>query len=242
MGTSKMTYTGPNMICVVIVIGGVAIFSVAFILFRKLYDVHTSKSRFVKNIFVSLMICSATISLITVVFGSKIETLLAAVDMLSIASSDEQIMVELNDKNEIVKYPSYGANYGTLKIPSVGIENKIYFGDMTSILALGIGHTTSSSMPTEGDAIIYSGHNREDMLNGLKDIKKGDEIIVDATYAKCTYKVVKTEILKDTETGKLTMQEGKETLILYTCHPFDTYVYTNKRFVVYSVLENIEWK
>ena len=242
MSNAKMTYTGANMTYVLIGVTCIAVFGVSLLVFVKLYDIHSSKTRMVKNIFVSGMICSATILLVVLVFGSKIESALATINMLSISNSKEEIQVELNDKHEIVKYPSYGANYGTLSIPSVGIENKIYFGDMTTILSLGIGHTTSSSMPTEGDTVIYSGHNIENMLAGLKDIKKNDKITVDTTYAKCTYTVVKTEILNDTETGKLTKQNNKETLILYTCYPFGSYVYTNKRFVVYSVLDNVEWK
>ena len=242
MSNAKMTYTGANMIYVLIGVTCIAVFGVSLLIFVKLYDIHSSKTRMVKNIFVSGMICTATILLVVLVFGSKIESALATINMLSISNSKEEIQVELNDKHEIVKYPSYGANYGTLSIPEVNIENKIYFGDMTTILSLGIGHTTSSSMPTEGDIVIYSGHNRENMLAGLKDIKKNDKITVDTTYAKCTYTVVKTEILNDTETGKLTKQNNKETLILYTCYPFGSYVYTNKRFVVYSVLDNVEWK
>lgn len=242
MSNAKMTYTGANMTYVLISVICIAVFGVSLLVFVKLYDIHSSKTRMVKNIFVSGMICSATILLVVLVFGSKIESALATINMLSISNSKEEIQVELNDKHEIVKYPSYGANYGTLSIPEVNIENKIYFGDMTTILSLGIGHTTSSSMPTEGDTVIYSGHNRENMLAGLKDIKKGNKITVDTTYAKCTYTVVKTEILNDTETGKLTKQNNKETLILYTCYPFGSYVYANKRFVVYSVLDNVEWK
>ena len=97
-------------------------------------------------------------------------------------------------------------------------------------------------MQNVGNTVIYSGHKRKKLLAELKDIKKGNKITVDTTYAKCTYTVVKTEILNDTETGKLTKQNNKETLILYTCYPFGSYVYTNKRFVVYSVLDNVEWK
>jgi len=163
-------------------------------------------------------------------------------DLISISSNEQEIKVELNEDKSIKKYPSYASNYATLKIEKLNIKNNVYFGDITSILSLGIGHSTWSDMPTEGGAIVYSGHNRDTMLKNLKGINIGDEIVVDTSYATCRYEVRKTDILKDTETDKLTQLKNKETLILYTCYPFDTYVYTNQRFVVYSVLKEIKWK
>lgn len=242
MNASKMTYVGVNTTYVMLVIICILVFVISLIPSIRLAKEHTAKNRFFKNIFTSLMICSAIVATVIIVWGSKIETVMAMVDMLSITDSGKEITVELNEDKSIKKYPSYGVNYGTVKVPSVGIENNVYFGDMTTILSLGIGHTTWSDMPTEGGVTVYSGHNRENMLGGLKDIAKNDEIIIETSYATCTYKVYKTEILKDYETDKLKKINDKETLIIYTCHPFGSYVYTNKRFVVYSVLDSIVWK
>ena len=191
---------------------------------------------------ISIIICSVLVGLSVGIFGNKMESLQAMIDLISISSSEQEIKVELNEDKSIKKYPSYGSNYATLKIEKLDIENKVYFGDITSILSVGIGHATWSDMPTESGTVVYSGHNRETMLNNLKDINIGDEIVLDTSYATCTYVVRKTDILKDTETDKLTKIEDEETLILYTCYPFDTYVYTNERFVVYSVLKEIKWK
>ena len=242
MSSEKMTYTGVNLTHVLIVVACLLVFIFALILFLLLAKKHTAKTRFIKNMLVSIMICSSLVGVSITVFGNKIESLFAMVDLVSVKGNDEEIKVELDENKTINKYPSYGAKYATLKIPNVNIENDVYFGDSTDILSLGIGHSSWSHMPTEGDVIVYSGHNREDKLDGLKNINIKEKIIVETDYATCTYQVVKTEILKDTRIDKLTKVDDNETLILYTCYPFDTYVYTDERFVVYSVLKEIKWK
>ena len=242
MSSQKMTYTGVNAIHIVIVVLSIVVFIVCLLIFIKLSKKHTAKNRFVKNMLVSLMICSGVLIVGIGIFGNKMDKLKALVDLLRINTTNQEIQVELNADKSIKKYPSYASNYATLKIDRLNIKNNVYYGDMASVLSLGIGHSTWSEMPTEGGAIVYSGHNRKDMLNNLKGVSVGDKIIIDTSYATCTYEVSKTQILKDYETDKLTKIGNSETLILYTCYPFDTYVYTNERFVVYSVLKETKWK
>ena len=242
MSSQKMTYTGYNLTITLIVVISTIVFVLTLGGFLILFKTHTAKARFIKNILISFMICSILVASCCIIFGSKIEWLISMIDLMSIDSNGEEIQVELNSDKSIKKYPSYGLNYATLNIERLNIKNAVYFGDMTSILSLGIGHATWSDMPTEGGTVVYSGHNRENKLAGLKEVKIGDKVLVDASYAKCTYEVKKTQILKDYETDKLTKINNEETLILYTCYPFDTYVYADERFVVYCVLKQIKWK
>lgn len=242
MSSQKMTYTGVNATHVLVAVIAIFVFIICLLVFINLSKKHTAKTRFVKNMLLSLMICCGILVSGVVLFGNRIDELKGMVDLLRINTINKEIQVELNADKSIKKYPSYAANYATLKIDKLNIENKVYFGDIASILSVGIGHSTWSEMPTEDGLVVYSGHNREDMLKNLKDVRIGDKIVVDTTYATCTYQVSKTAILKDYETDKLNKVDNNETLILYTCYPFDTYVYTNERFVVYSVLKEIKWK
>ncbi len=242
MSSQKMTYTGVNITHVIIIALSTVVFVICLLTFIKLAEKHTAKTRFYKNMLVSLMICSSILAVVFGMFGGKIDELKAMVNLLRINTTGKEIQVELNADKSIKKYPSYASNYATLKIDKLDIENKVFYGDIASVLSLGVGHSTWSEMPTEDGVVVYSGHNREDMLNNLKDISIGDRIIVDTSYATCTYEVSQTKILKDYETDKLTKRGNNETLILYTCYPFDTYVYTNERFVVYSVLKETKWK
>lgn len=242
MQTSKMTYTGVNTEYVIYVVCGVLLFIAILIPYISMAKKHTAKTRVIKNLFISLMIVSLGTSIFFVVLGNKLDYLKGMIDLVSFKTQNVEYKVELNEDRTIKKYPSYGAQYAKLSVPSVNIQNNVYFGDTTSLLSIGIGHTTSSDMPTEGGAIIYSSHNRENLLKNLKDIQISEKIVVDTDYAKCTYVVKKIEILKDTETDKLNKIENKETLILYTCYPFDTYVYSDERYVVFATLQETIWK
>lgn len=242
LSENKMTYTGTNITHVVMIVMSVLVFVIALVCFILLNKTHTAKTRFIKNILVSFMICSLSFGTIILIFGDKIDKINSMLNLITFSSNTNQIKIQLNDDKSIKTYPSYGLNYASLTVPDMGIDSKVYFGDSQDILSLGIGHTTWSDMPTENGVVIYSGHNKSEMLYNLKDVQLQDKIIVDTTYAKCTYKVQKTEVLMDTQTDKLGKIDNKETLILYTCYPFDTYVYTQKRFVVYSTLESIQWK
>ena len=59
---------------------------------------------------------------------------------------------------------------------------------------------------------------------------------------KCVYKVYDTNIIKDTEIEKVKINEDEETLVIYTCYPFSSYIYSDERFVVYTKLQSSEWK
>lgn len=243
LSTPKMTYTGPDQSYILIYISTFSIFILSALVYYIKHKEHNAKLRAVKNVLNSLMICSFFAFTITFAFGDKLEEIKSMVSLMSFESNDDnELSVEINADKTIKRYPSYGFNYGTLEIADLNISNNIYFGDTDNILSLGIGHTTSSDMPTEGGVVIYSGHNNNRRLNNLKNIKEGMEIVVDTTYAKCTYVMKYSKILKDTEFSKLTSVDNKETLILYTCYPFDTYIYSNQRFVVYSTLKEIIWK
>ena len=242
ISTAKMTYTGVNVIHIVIIVLSIIVCTICILIYIKLSKIHTARIRFIKNMLVSLMICSGILALGFGIFGNKIDELKSMIDLLQINTTNKEIQVELNADKSIKKYPSYASNYAILKIDKLDVENNVYFGDIASILSLGIGHSTWSEMPTEGGAVVYSGHNRENMLKNLKDIKIGEKIIVDTSYATCVYQVAKIKILNDSEVDKLTKIDNKETLILYTCYPFDTYVYTDQRYVVYSVLQETKWK
>ncbi|MDD2628009.1 MAG: sortase [Clostridia bacterium] len=239
---NKLTYTGPSKIISMTLPITIVVFLASVIPFIYIYKKRSKKRRVIKNILISIMICSLTVSVVIVVCKDKIDKVLNVADMLRIKQVNKEKQIVVNLDKKITSYPSYGAKYASLLINDMDINIDVMFGDSTAILNVGIGHTSWSSFPTEGGAIVYSGHNKGGMLYNIKDIKSGQEIIVDTSYAKCTYVVKKTDIISDTSIDKLSKIDNNETLILYTCYPFSNYIYGNKRFVVYSVLENVEWK
>ena len=150
-------------------------------------------------------------------------------------------LVEIKVKNQKIEVkPTYGSKYATLKIESLNIDLPVYYGDSKNILKDGIGHTTTSSFPGEGKRIIYNTHNYKEFLGNLKNIKKDALIVVTTSYGKFEYQVTKTEILKANQFNKL-KNNSKESLVLYTCYPFDKLVYSDSRFIVYASLIEEKW-
>lgn len=148
----------------------------------------------------------------------------------------------VTDDHEIISYPSYGSDYGTLKIPSLSIEVPIKFGDSKDILVNSIGHSTTSFFPGEGGTILYSGHNSEAILGDMKNIKVGTEIVIETSYGVFAYNVEKTKIMNVDDYDEIIITYKKEQLILYTCYPFSDILYGNQRFVVTSKLISADWR
>ena len=153
---------------------------------------------------------------------------------LVVVTQEDGKDVVINDKtNQVVKYPSIGEMYAKISIPSCGIELPVYYGDNDKILESGVGHFSGSHFPGEGKGILYTAHNTADKLYNLKDISVGSTVIVTTTYGNFSYKVTSTLVIDDTDKSKANLEGNKETLMIYTCYPFDGNGYTDKRYMVY---------
>ena len=172
-------------------------------------------------------------------FGELLHDIYTLVRTMTIEESTE--LVEIKVKNQKIEVkPTYGSKYAALKIESLNIDLPVYYGDSKNILKDGIGHTTTSSFPGEGKRIIYNTHNYKEFLGNLKNIKKDALIVVTTSYGKFEYQVTKTETLKANQFNKL-KNNSKESLVLYTCYPFDKLVYSDSRFIVYASLIEEKW-
>ena len=134
-----------------------------------------------------------------------------------------------------VTYPEVGDMYGKLTSEKLGLNAPVYWGDTNTILRSGAGQETHTFLPGFGRLIVLSAHNIS-FFNPLKNAEAGDIIVFDTNYERYEYKVTKVEISKadDLKTVvKSKLLEDKETLILYTCYPFDAVVAVPDRYVVY---------
>ena len=171
--------------------------------------------------------------------GSKLYDFYSLIKTMNIKASNAVDEIEVVDR-KIQKKPNYSSKYATLEIDDLAIKLPVYYGDSKQILSEGIGHTQTSSLPGEGKTIIYSGHNYDVFLAELRNIKKDMLINIETSYGRFEYQVVKIEVLKENEYSKLTSYD-KETLILYTCYPFDKIIHSDSRLVVYANLIEGVW-
>lgn len=133
--------------------------------------------------------------------------------------------------------------YGTLKIPSVNIEEKIYQGANKYTLALGVATDFyEDSVPGKGNFVLV-GHNfgiKDVLLSNLSNVEKDQEIEVKVGSDSYKYKIISKELLP----SEVILNHGeiendspfrypklgeKPKITIYTCEPHGI---TNKRWVV----------
>jgi len=136
----------------------------------------------------------------------------------------------------LATYPSYGTIFATLKIPDIGVEAPLYYGDSLEIIKHGIGLYSGGYFPGEGASIVLAAHNSREHFMYLPKLKEGAEIIIDTIYGTYTYRMTSSKIIKDTDVDSLPIQTEKEILMMYTCYPVATVGHKSKRYVVYAEL------
>lgn len=173
------------------------------------------------------------------VFRDEFKSIFQIIDLVTERSNKKilkDVKLDLNTKN-LESYPEYGTKYATISIPSVDIEQPVYYGDDSETLKYGVGQYIASYFPGEGGSILYMGHNTSNMLRNLPNVSVNDEIIVTTNYGTYHYNIDSTKIIKDTELEEVPIKREGEVLMLYTCYPTTTVVYTPYRFVVYASLK-----
>ena len=191
------------------------------------------------EVIVAFICSSFLVGFIFFIFYSPIQEIFQMMDLVSEKSNKKilkDVKLDLKTKN-LESYPEYGTKYASISIPSVNIEQPIYYGDDNETLKYGVGQYIASSFPGEGGSILYMGHNTSNMLRNLPNVSLGDEIIVTTNYGTYHYQIDDTKVIQDTELDKVPIKREGEVLMLYTCYPTTTVVYTPYRFVVYASLK-----
>lgn len=131
------------------------------------------------------------------------------------------------------KFPSYGNQFGQLIINDCKIDAKLFFGDGDIALRNGVGVYNGSFIPGYGRTILIAGHNNT-FFNGLKYAEEGQLVTIRTSYGNYTYKITGTAVKKYDDSSAYDLTANKESLVMYTCYPFDEIGYTYKRFFVYA--------
>ena len=92
---------------------------------------------------------------------------------------------------------------GTLKIPSLGINMKVWEGETDSSMAKGVAHY-SATTGWDGNVCVC-GHNRGSAysIGAIKDLKIGDTITYTTVYGKRTYAVSYVGTISSTDWSHL---------------------------------------
>ena len=189
------------------------------------------------NIIVALCFTGAILLSIYLFLGAEIDEAVVTVSRYAITKEKKELPpTTISEDNVIENYPEYGTQYGTIEIPRIDVNLPLYYGDELNLLKTGIGQSPLGYFPGEGGSIILMGHNFVNMFRRFSELQKNDTITLKTTYGEYTYKIYDMQIVKETETDKLPIQDDKEILMVYTCYPFVYIGYTTQRYVVYAEL------
>ena len=114
---------------------------------------------------------------------------------------------------------------GYVEIPAIGVDLPIYHGTEESTLDRGVGHLLGSSLPVGGTAThcVLTGHSGlagQKMFSDLNLLKEGDIFFLRVLGQTLAYKVVDIYTVLPEDTGKLTIDAGRDLCTLVTCTPY----------------------
>ena len=105
---------------------------------------------------------------------------------------------------------------GTLSIPSIGVNTKIFEGTTTASMAKGAAHFEETSI-WNGN-VCLAGHNRgtNEIFGKIHTLKAGDTIILNTKLGTRTYAVVCVEKISETDRSGTAATVWNQ-ITLYTC-------------------------
>ena len=153
------------------------------------------------------------------------EVLYQTQGMYVLGITDKYLTDEIYQKMLRVKKSEVMAR---INIPKINIKLPIYHGTSDEVLANGIGHLSTSSLPVGGKntRAILSGHRgmaEADMFTRLDELEVGDLIFIEVLNEKLAYAVTDTQVILPEETEMLNIVANEDILTLVTCTP----IYTN---------------
>jgi sortase A len=123
-----------------------------------------------------------------------------------------------------------GAVVGRVEIPRVGVSAIVREGDDTRTLRGAVGHIPGTAFPGDRGNAALAGH-RDTFFRGLRDIRKGDDILLSTSAGDVHYVVRNTRVVEPTDVSVLT-PTSQSTLTLVTCYPFNYIGAAPRRFIV----------
>lgn len=127
-----------------------------------------------------------------------------------------------------------GDAFAKLSIPRLNATRFVVEGTGEAELRLGPGHMEGTAIPGEADNCIIAGH-RDTHFRVLKDIKRGDDIVLETERGKFLYRVTMLSVVTPEETSVLA-PSTQPILNLITCYPFYYIGSAPKRFIVRAEL------
>ena len=115
--------------------------------------------------------------------------------------------------------------FGVISIPALYLELPLYLGATKQHLAAGAAVLSQTSIPIGGNNTnaVIAGHRGwcgADYFRYITELQPGDKVIITNLWETLPYVVVGAEIIEPNAVDEILIQEGRDMLILLTCHPY----------------------
>jgi sortase A len=120
---------------------------------------------------------------------------------------------------------------GKIEIPRLNISTIVKEGVDERTLALSAGHIPHTALPGQPGNVGVAAH-RDTLFRNLKDVRRGDKIMLTTLDGEYIYRVVSLQIVQPTDVSVLEPSPDEKTLTLVTCYPFYLVGHAPKRFIV----------
>jgi len=132
--------------------------------------------------------------------------------------------------------PRVSSAVAKLSIPRLDTVLYVVEGTDAADLKRGPGHLAGSELPGGDGNCVIAGH-RDTHFRILREIEKGDEIVLQRNGKDYHYRVDEMEVVSPDNTASL-QPTHEAVLNLITCFPFEYIGNAPKRFIVHAELEN----
>ena len=120
-----------------------------------------------------------------------------------------------------------------LKIPSIHLEVPVHDGTSDAVLDLAAGRIEDTALPGTPGNVGIAAH-RDGYFRALKDIKEGDELVLETPVATEQYRVEWIKITVPTDVSVIDATPGRA-VTLVGCYPFYHVGPAPQRFIVRAV-------
>lgn len=128
--------------------------------------------------------------------------------------------------------PTVGEQIGTIRIPSIGLDDPIVEGTDSVELKEGVGHYGTSPLPGEPGNVVLAGH-RDTVFAPLQNIHVRDQIAIDTPYGSFHYAVVSFQVVRKDNISVL-KSSASHNLTLITCYPFFYFGFAPDRYIIFA--------
>ena len=114
---------------------------------------------------------------------------------------------------------------GYIEIPAIDCYLPIYHGTDSETLAKGVGHIEATSLPIGGTSTLsvlagHTGLSTSELFTNLDRLEVGDVFYIHVLNKTLKYEIYETEVIEPEDISKLTIEEGRDLVILVTCTPY----------------------